>query len=132
MDERLEEKIDRIEGYISLLNRIHSQGKKTAVVREAKENLMRKIVQTGIDIASRLISLNKFRRPDSYAEYFEALRENEVISRHLCESLMEMARFRNLITHQYHKIELEELDEIIEEDLDDIKDFIAEVTSYSD
>jgi len=115
---------------MELLNEIHSSKSKTEVVREAKENLLRKIVEGVIDIASRLIALNGFRRPDTYAEYFKVLKEKGVITEDLSESLGEMAQFRNLMIHQYHRIQLEELDSIIEEDLKDIQEFVSHVIKY--
>lgn len=89
--------------------------------------MLRKIVEAVIDIASRLISLNEFSRPDTYSEYFEILQENGVISQDLAINLKEMARFRNLVVHQYHKIKLEEINTIIDEDLEDISQFIESV-----
>ncbi len=115
---------------MELLNEIHSSKSKTEVVREAKENLLRKIVEGVIDIASRLIALNGFRRPDTYAEYFKVLKEKGVITEDLSESLGEMAQFRNLMIPQYHRIQLEELDSIIEEDLKDIQEFVSHVIKY--
>jgi len=96
-------------------------------VQEAKENLIRKIVEAVIDVASRIIALEEFRRPDSYAEYFEVLQEEGVITENLSKSLIEMAQFRNLMIHQYHKIKLEELDSIIDDDLEDIQEFISQL-----
>lgn len=117
---------------MELLGEIHGSHAKTDVVREAKENLLRKIVEGVIDIASRLIALNEFRRPDTYAQYFRVLEEKGVITEDLSKSLGEMAQFRNLMIHQYHRVELEELDSIIEEDLGDIQKFVSQIAEYEE
>jgi len=130
MDERIEEKANRVRNYLNLLEEIHESKEKSAVVREAKENLIRKSVEAVIDIASRLIALNELRRPDTYADYFQVLKDEGFISETLAANLKEMARFRNLITHQYHTIELKELNTIIDEDLEDIYQFIKSIEQY--
>lgn len=132
MDERIESRIDSIQEWIDLLLEIHGSREETEVIREAKENLLRKTVEAVIDIASRMIALESFRRPDTYAEYFTVLEEKDIITEDLSKSLGEMARFRNLMIHQYHKIELEELDSIIDEDLEDIQKFIPQILEYEE
>ncbi len=117
---------------MDLLNDIHGSKVREDITREAKENLLRKIVEAVIDIASRIIAVNGFKRPETYAEYFDLLHEKNIITEDLCKSLVEMAQFRNLITHQYHRIDVEELDSIIEEDLEDISKFISQVTTYQE
>ena len=130
MDEKIESRIDSIQGWNQLLLQIHDAREDTDIVQEAKENLLRKIVEAVIDIASRIIALEEFRRPDTYAEYFEVLQEEGIIDVDLSKSLMEMTQFRNLMIHQYHKIELEELNSIIDHDLEDIQDFISQLVVY--
>ncbi|MEF8874014.1 MAG: HepT-like ribonuclease domain-containing protein [Candidatus Thermoplasmatota archaeon] len=132
MDERIESRIDSIQEWMHLLNDIHGSKVREDITREAKENLLRKIVEAVIDIASRIIAVNGFKRPETYAEYFDLLNEKNIITEDLSKSLVEMAQFRNLITHQYHRIDVEELDSIIEEDLEDISKFISQVTAYQE
>ena len=130
MDEKIESRIDSIQRWKKLLLQIHDSREDTEVVHEAKENLLRKIVEAVIDIASRIIALEEFRRPDTYSEYFEVLQEEDVVSEDLSKSLVEMAQFRNLMIHQYHKIKLEELNSIIDDDLGDIQNFISQLIKY--
>jgi len=130
VDDRIERRIDSIEDWINLLREIHTEKEGTKVVREAKENLLRKVSEAVIDIASRIIALQSFERPDTYADYFEVLEDEEIITTDLSKRLKEMAKFRNLVVHQYHKIEMEELNSIIEEDLEDIEKFVSQVERH--
>ncbi len=132
MDEKIESRIDSIDEWINLLSKIQKSKEKTDLVKEAKENLIRKTVEAVIDIASRLIALEGLERPDAYSKYFKVLEKNEIIQEDLAESLAEMAQFRNMITHQYHKIDHEQLDMIIEEDIEDIRRFISMVIEYGE
>ncbi len=132
MDEKIESRIDYIDEWLSLLSEIQGSKEKTDLVKEAKENLIRKTVEGVIDIASRLIALEGLERPDAYSKYFKVLEKKGIIQEELAESLAEMARFRNMITHQYHKIDHEQLDSIIEDDIEDIRRFISEVIGYQE
>lgn len=127
MDERIEEQIDALQEYLRRVETVYASGDETMLAQEAKENLLRKIASAAIDIAARLVALHQYRRPDAYAEYFDVLAENEVIEEELADRLAEMARFRNLVVHQYQTVSSEELDAIIEDDLDDVEAFIAAV-----
>ena len=129
MDDRIEEKMERIEEYFSRLDEVRDTAEGIAK-EESEENLVRKIVSATIDIASRMIALEGGGRPDTYAEYFSELKNREIIDEELSNKLKEMARFRNLVVHQYHRIEQEQLDKIIENDLDDIQKFLTQVDKY--
>jgi uncharacterized protein YutE (UPF0331/DUF86 family) len=129
MDEQIQAKIEDIEEYFSRLEEVAESSKGT-MREEALENLTRKIVSAAIDIASRTVALEGKGRPDTYAGYFEKLSDLDIIDRELSESLEDMAKFRNFIVHNYGKIDVEELERIIEEDLDDVNEFNSEIYSY--
>ncbi|MFB6159087.1 MAG: DUF86 domain-containing protein [Candidatus Nanohalobium sp.] len=129
MDERIEERMEEIDEYFGRLSTVREESEGVSR-EESEENLVRKISSAAIDIASRIISLEGGGRPDTYAEYFRELESRDVIDSDLRKRLEEMARFRNLIVHQYHKIDSEELERIIEEDLDDVREFLDAVRQY--
>lgn len=129
MDERIEERVEEIDEYFDRLNKVRDE-EEGIMKEESEENLVRKIVSAAIDIASRILALEGGGRPETYAEYFDKLEEKEVIDQDQASKLKEMAQFRNLIVHQYHKISREELHQIIEEDLEDVREFIDSVQKY--
>lgn len=129
MDERLESRIDEIEEYFERLSEVLENAE--GIPREeSEENLVRKLASATIDIASRMVALEGGKRPDSYSGYFKELEEKEVIDEQLSKKLQDMARFRNLVVHQYHRISQDEIERIIDEDLHDIKEFIKQVERY--
>jgi uncharacterized protein YutE (UPF0331/DUF86 family) len=127
----IEERIDIIQEKQDLLHSIYSETNYSDRDREAVENCLRKIVSASIDIASRIIAVNGFRRPDNYAEYFEVLEEEQIIDEELSQKLQKMAKFRNVIIHQYHQVSFDQLEEIIENDLNDIEKFLKAVENWS-
>jgi len=61
---------------------------------------------------------------------FLVLGKNNVISKELAEKLAKMARFRNFLIHGYGDVNAEYLLKIINEDLQDIVNFMKEIKTY--
>lgn len=61
--------------------------------------------------------------PEGYAECFAILADAEIISADLSERLQKMARFRNLLIHMYWKVDYDTLYEIIQNHLNDLRQF---------
>ncbi len=55
---------------------------------------------------------------------------HHVIDESLGASLVQMAGYRNRLTHLYHEVSNEELHAILETDLGDIRDFIAQIKDF--
>lgn len=80
-------------------------------------------IQSAIDIANHLIAENKLRRPDSYREAFEILKDKGFIDQSLSETLSELAGFRNVLVHIYWNLDLKTVFDILQHDLSALKDF---------
>lgn len=89
------------------------------------------MVETCVDIAGHIISDKNYRIPSSYADTFKVLKENRVLSEHLYEHMGKMVKFRNLIVHQYDRIDAEIVVGILKRDLDDFLSYKkAELTVF--
>lgn len=69
------------------------------------ERTLQILIEICIDVANHLISDKNMRLPTGYADTFKVLMENKVISKELCKTMEKMAKFRNVIVHQYEKID---------------------------
>ena len=70
------------------------------------------------------VSAKKLKKvPGDYVECFIILADGEIIPRDLSEKLKKMARFRNILVHMYWKIEYEVVFDILQENLDDLRQF---------
>lgn len=98
-------------------------------IQAIKHSLL-EISEACIDIASHIIASQGFERPSDYSEMFSVLKRNDIIGKELSENMGEMARFRNFLVHRYDKVEESRLEDIMEEDLEDIKDFVEEIYDY--
>jgi uncharacterized protein YutE (UPF0331/DUF86 family) len=80
-------------------------------------------IQSSIDISNHLIAENKLRKPLTYREAFEILNESGLISLPLSESMSDLAGFRNVLVHIYWKLDMDEIFSILQNDLDQIREF---------
>jgi len=71
------------------------------------ERTLQVIIETCVDISNHIIADNAMRAPKSYADSFTVLMENGVIAADLHAQLVGMAKFRNIIVHQYDQIDAE-------------------------
>ena len=88
------------------------------------------MIEMCIDIAGHLISDGKLRVPESYADGFRILNENGIVSDELIEPLIKMAKFRNIIVHQYEKVEPGIVISILQKNIDDFQKFSDEIVTY--
>jgi len=68
---------------------------------------------------------NRLRMPEDYSDTFRVMGEIGVFSKGFVEKLMEMAKFRNRLVHIYWEVDNEVIYEILQEDIQDIKEFVA-------
>ena len=95
-------------------------------VSSAKYNLL-VAIEACIDISYHLISKNKFRLPEDYADAFRVLEENGIIDGELTHHLILMARFRNRLVHIYWDVDDSMIYRIITEDVRDIEEFLSHI-----
>jgi len=69
------------------------------------ERTLQLAVEACVDIASHIISDMACRVPTTYADTFRVLEENGILDSGLCESLVNMCKFRNIIVHEYDKVD---------------------------
>jgi len=83
-----------------------------AILRGAYERYVFLLVQSTLDLVEAIISFKKLRKPSSYAEGLEILLENGIISHELRESLREIAKLRNAMSHDYEALNYKRLEEM--------------------
>lgn len=74
-------------------------------VQRIVERTLQMMTETCADIANHIISDRGYRIPDSYGDTFRVLHENGVLKKDLFEIMLKMARFRNIVVHQYDKVD---------------------------
>lgn len=70
------------------------------------------------------------RTPTSYADAFRVLAENGVIGSTLQVAMDRMAKFRNVVVHQYEEVDAEIVIAILRKRLPDLEQYISAILTY--
>lgn len=70
-----------------------------------------------LDIGNHVIADHGYRKPETYSEILKILAEEDVISEKLFRELEGMASFRNVLVHDYLKLDLDMVYQVIKEKL---------------
>ena len=84
-------------------------------------------IQNCMDIAAHMISEEGLGVPGSAAEMFYLLQENGFLPAELTGKMVKAVGFRNLLVHEYEKIDLQRLHQAAEKNVDDLKEFLSVV-----
>lgn len=76
--------------------------------------------EQAIDLANHVVRSRKMGIPTSSAECFELLERKHAINRRLSEELKKMVHFRNVVIHDYQRVNLRIVKAVILEGLDDL------------
>lgn len=82
------------------------------------------VVQATIDTAEAMIAYRKLRKPATLREEFEVLSEAGIINDELAIQLMNMVGFRNVIAHDYTKLDYDVVHDVLHKRLADIDEFL--------
>ena len=81
-----------------------------------------------LDIGNHIIADKGYRKPETYGEILEVLTDEGVIPRKLFMELEGMAAFRNVLVHDYLRLDLAKVHEVIQ---DKLKHFEALARIYA-
>lgn len=124
-------RLNKLKEYIVFLDDIRNYTEleyvKDPFIYGSSERFLHLAIECAIDIGNHIISDMRYRKPETNKDVFEILYENEVIPLKLKENLGNMASFRNILVHDYVKIDRGMVYKIIIGDLDNLKSFIKEI-----
>jgi len=127
-------RIDKLKEYLRYLEDVKKYSKeeyiKNPLIYGSTERFLHLTIECVMDIANHLISDLRFRKPESNRDVFDILYENDIIDRKLKENLCNMASFRNILVHDYLKLDREIVYDIILNNLGDIITFVNIIKDY--
>jgi uncharacterized protein YutE (UPF0331/DUF86 family) len=94
------------------------------------ERTLQILIEVCIDIAYHIISDQGMRLPTGYADTFKVLMESKVIGKKLCETLEKMAKFRNVVVHQYETIDPTIVVSLLHKNLHDFEKYRKSIIKY--
>jgi uncharacterized protein YutE (UPF0331/DUF86 family) len=93
------------------------------VVRRYIERTLHMAIEACLDIANHIVSYEGYREPVDNKDIFQVLFEQKILDERLTENLKKMAQFRNVIVHDYIRIQPEIVYAILQKNLGDILEF---------
>ena len=85
-----------------------------------------------MDTAAHIVSRVGLREPRDNKDLFKILAENNILSEVVCKAMVKMSKFRNIVVHDYTRIDPEIVVGILRKNLSDFKKFATEVIHFID
>ena len=127
-------KLQKLDEYIKYLKEVQKINKNQFVEDYHFFGLAERYLQLSIeillDVGKLLIVIKGLKRPEENQEIFSALCDEKIISEKLADNLMGIANFRNILVHDYEKIDREIVYEKLRNNLDDFENFKKEIAGY--
>jgi uncharacterized protein YutE (UPF0331/DUF86 family) len=70
-------------------------------IQRIVERTLQMMIELCADVANHVISDNGLRTPETYADTFRVLAENNIMTPEQLAVMEKMAKFRNIVVHQY-------------------------------
>lgn len=124
----IERLLVQLEEYLRDLDeaRIHytlAHLKENKIIRRYIERTLQVAIEACLDLAGHIISYEGFREPLDNKDCFQVLLENDIIPPELNERLKKMAQFRNVVVHDYIRVNPEIVYAIVQKNIRDIVAF---------
>jgi len=128
----LKRKLSQIQKYFAILEPLKQYTKEKISTDEilygAIERYLYLLCQATIDFAEAVITYSNLRKPGTYGEIFEILSEgNGLISRETSLKMKKLTGFRNILSHEYGRVNFEEIYNVLMKDITDIHVFLDEI-----
>lgn len=127
-------RIDKLNEYMGFLKSVKNYSKEeyinTPLIFGSTERFLHLAIECVLDIGNHIISDLRFRKPQNNRDIFEILYENNILPLELKENLCKMAQFRNILVHDYMKLDREIVYGIVINNLNNLEEFVIEVSDY--
>ena len=125
----LKEYLSDLKEYESIALNDYRQSKKD---QRFIERTLHLACESCLDVAAHLVSRLGFREARDNKDLFVILFENSIISGTTSQAMVKMSKFRNIVVHDYARIDPEIVIGILKKDLNDFNKFAREILQYMD
>ncbi|MBI5347054.1 MAG: DUF86 domain-containing protein [Candidatus Aenigmarchaeota archaeon] len=128
------EKLDALRKYIKFLESYKTYSPEEIednyTVQSAVERNMHLALECVIDIGEMLISLEKLEKPASNREIILLLGKNKILPPDFARKFAPAMGLRNILVHQYDKIDHERLQRHMKDEIEDFDIFARHIIKY--
>jgi len=131
--ERTLAKLDELDGYLVELRSVAPatlQEYRTVEKRRSCERLLQLSIETAVDVCSLLVAGLRLGLPGEENDLFEKLAEREVISRPMADLLRRMKGMRNILVHEYGRVDDELIFDAVTHRLGDFDRLKREILAF--
>lgn len=105
----LSARLEKLREYLEILKSVQKYDCNRFVadpfIHGTAERNMHLAIECLLDIGNHIIADRSYEKPESYADVFRILFDNKVISSKLYNNLEGMAAFRNILVHDYLRLD---------------------------
>lgn len=94
------------------------------------ERTLQLVVESCMDLADHIVADERLKVPDTAAAAFESLAEHGILTGALGRSLGRMVGFRNILVHEYARLDSAIVLRVLRQDLGDIQAFREAILRY--
>jgi len=132
MEEKIKDKIAEIEEFLEQLESIlpldFEEYKRDFKIKLMGERSFEKIMEAVTDLAFSVIKKKELKQPEFEKQSFDILANSKIISDELSKRLQDAKGMRNIISHQYGKVNDELVfNSLTEELIPDVQKFIKSI-----
>lgn len=131
------EKIANLDEYLGYLKKLakETEDKKKMFIADYQlhglaERYLQLAIQAVIDISQLVIIEEGFEKPEDSQEMISILFSEKIISRKIASQLNGIVGFRNILVHEYGKIDREKVFLYLQNRIGDIADFKKAILKY--
>lgn len=134
--EKIFEKIQQLDGYLANLQKLKKEIKSQKEFVEdfhlygLAERFLQLCCQTIIDTFGLVIIEEEIEKPEDSKETISLLFNKKIISENLAQRLEGLVGFRNILVHEYGKIDREKVYQYLMERLEDFEVFKKEIGKW--
>jgi len=131
--ERLLAKIDELDGYLKEIQEISPENfeeYKKIEKRRACERLLQVSIESMIDICAIIVSGLRLGLPAEEDDLFDKLEQAGIVSPLMAANLKKMRGFRNILVHEYGRINDELVYNMLKTQMNDFYEFKKEILNY--
>ena len=134
--QKIIEKLENFQEHMKYLYQLEKEAKNQELFLNdfhlfgSTERYLQLSVQSIVDICHLIVIDLDLKRPQDNYEAISILFEKKVISENLAQNITKMLGLRNILVHEYGKIDRKLIYEILKNRLEDLEDFKEQIINF--